>query len=599
MNKAEFDQVYFLLTELGKFIKWNRKRISKDLQDKIYAIEGYIEKLESTIEGQKGYIEKLISENERQKRYIAKFTSEINKQKGNIKELNKKIDTKETKIAELISENERQKRYIAKLTSEINKQKGNVKELNKKIDTKETKIAELISENERQKRYIAKLTSEINKQKGNIKELNKELDTKETKIAKLVSENERQKESIAKLESSNSDIKIRLISNILSSKGTLNESFVKFKQLIEKDFYEFANSEKSLAEEAEAFLKLQSIIKKIEILLKFSGIYDKNIIAVGGGFSAGKSEFISSLFMDTQIKLPIGIKPVTAIPTYITSSKNNIIKGFTKNGGSITIDPTIYKELSHDFVKTFSFNLKDIMPAMSIETPLAYKNICFIDTPGYNPSDTSDGFTNEDIDTAKEYLENPNVLIWMIGLDSYGTIPDSDIKFLDNLSLDNKWLFIIANKADLKSNEDIEEILDNFEEILDYNDIEYSGISAYSSIDKEEIAFRKTSIFEFLDFQDFSIEVRAPILKGLNEVFDSYEVAINNDIEFMSNIRKQFKSLELDMLETGFDKYDEKVSNRINEMKKSFDVKEYKKQLQHLGELKAQILKEFNNIFTK
>ena len=40
-----------------------------------------------------------------------------------------------------------------------------------------------------------------------------------------------------------------------------------------------------------------------------------------------------------------------------------------------------------------------------------YKDVCFIDTPGYNPSDTLEGFTEEDIDTAKEYLEQANVKV--------------------------------------------------------------------------------------------------------------------------------------------------------------------------------------------
>jgi len=484
----------------------------------------------------------------------------------------------------------------------FNEISGNVDEVSKFFKFKRKKIAvdiktqldeirnetkELIISVKKKKNAVIKLTKENASQKATISELTDENANKKCLIEKL------------KLENSDSATKLELISNILSAKGVENESFIKFRALLQNEFIEFANSESSLKEEAEAILRLQLIEKQIEKMFNFSGILDKKIIAIGGGFSAGKSEFISSFFKDTEIKLPIGIKPVTAIPTYITSSANNRIRAFSQKGGSVPIDPALYKELSHDFVKSFKFNLKDIMPAMSIETPLNYKDVCFIDTPGYNPSDTSEGFTNEDINTAKEYLEQANVLLWLVGLDSNGTISSTDLEFIEQLSLDNKKLYIVANKADLKSHDEIDDILDNFEETLNLADIEYSGISAYSSIDVEEIAFRGMSIFDFLDTQNTSIDLHASITDELQKVFNLYDKAINEDIKFTKSIRKDFKSLELDLLETGFDKYGDKASDRINKMRKLFELKDLKKQLQHLKKVESKILDEVHNIFGK
>ena len=104
------------------------------------------------------------------------------------------------------------------------------------------------------------------------------------------------------------------------------------------------------------------------------------------------------------------------------------------------------------------------MVAMETSIP-DFTHICFVDTLGYNPAKT--GTTSKDSNTAKEALENANALVWLIGLDNEGTIPASDLRFLDSLDLEDKKLYIVANKVDLKPESQIENILDHFEEVLE------------------------------------------------------------------------------------------------------------------------------------
>ena len=437
-------------------------------------------------------------------------------------------------------------------------------------------------------------------------------------LKEVKEENKSQRNRINRLTTKFKDVntKLDLVSKILSAKIINDEYFTRFSDLINKDFIKFTNREKSLTEEAESLLKLQAIEKRIEMFINFSGIYDKTIITVGGGFSAGKSEFISSFFKDQKITLPIGIKPVTAIPTYIISGRKNKIKGLSKNGGVIEIPPELYAKLSHDFVKSFSFNLKDIMPAMVVETPFDFKNICFIDTPGYDPANTIGDFMEKDKTTSKEILEKSNIIFWLVGVDSNGTIPQSDIDFLENLHLENKKLYIIANKADLKSKDDIENILDEFMETLDSFNIEYEGISAYSSINNAEIAFRKISLLKFLTKQNHSTEIHKQIIVELEEIFDSYKNAIERDILVIKKINKNIKSLKLDIEEeidfsdiklpffiatTSYNIDDSKIFKRIkglkNELEKQFDINEYKKQLEELAIIKNKIINVVNKIF--
>ena len=103
-------------------------------------------------------------------------------------------------------------------------------------------------------------------------------------------------------------------------------------------------------------------------------------------------------------------------------------------------------------------------------------------------------FSYEDKKTAQEFIENTQALLWIIALDSNGTISNSDLNFLSELDVTDKKLFIILNKADLKPLSDIESIMNEIQERLNDYGIEFLGISAYSSINKEEITFISKSL---------------------------------------------------------------------------------------------------------
>ena len=305
-----------------------------------------------------------------------------------------------------------------------------------------------------------------------------------------------------------------LISSLLSSKSN-NEGLEEYKRILENDFMEFANYEESLANEAEAVLKLQAIEKELEVIIAYPELHKKNTIAVGGGFSAGKSEFISSFFK-SDIKLPIGIAPTTAIPTYVMNTQSNKVIACSHNGGIVDlqkIDDNFHSKISHEFIRSFDFNLKEIMPIMIVGTQTDHEHICFIDTPGYNPGQTDNDYSENDINIAKEFLSNASTFIWLIGADANGTIPSNDLSFLSELVLENKKLYVVYNKADVKSQIDIEDVLEEIESSLDDYDIEVSGISAFSSIQRKEYSYKKQSLFEFIQENNFMSEVHSDMVK--------------------------------------------------------------------------------------
>lgn len=389
-------------------------------------------------------------------------------------------------------------------------------------------------------------------------------------------------------------LKENLISLLLNTKIE-NSSANEFSKLIKEEFIPFANEESSLKEEAQALLKLQEIGRELNLVASEPEFYSKRTVAIAGGFSAGKSEFISSLFTTNTLHLPSGIQPTTAIPTYVMNSNNGAlsIDAFNHKGAKVDllqISPDFYNNLSHEFLQMFKFNLRELMPNVFLSLPMKFKHLCFIDTPGYNPSETNAGVTGEDIYVARAYSQRADILIWLIGLDANGTIPKTDLDFLSQIAENeqNKKIYIVLNKADLRPKSNIDDVIDQVEETLDDYDIEVEGISAYSSILKTEIAYRKTALFDFLERVNTEVDKRTQILDQLFEVDKQYQVAILTKIREYQSMRNLLDSLPLNE-DNGLDK--------LEELKRYFSEYKLRKQLKRLEEVSLKLENAINNIF--
>jgi GTPase involved in cell partitioning and DNA repair len=174
-----------------------------------------------------------------------------------------------------------------------------------------------------------------------------------------------------------------------------------------------------------------------------------------------------------------------------------------------------------------------------------------------------------------------------------GVLQDSDVKFLENLDLEEKKLFIVANKADRIPQDSIEDTLDEIAEVLDDFEIEYEGISAYSAIDTKEYYFIRKTLFNFLSEQNNKKNTDGNnIIPRVNKVMDIYDEAINDDLQAIKLLKNHMHSLELDLLQEGFEDDNLIVSNRIQEIRKAFDVKLLEEQLKNLKQLR----KKFNAV---
>ncbi len=371
------------------------------------------------------------------------------------------------------------------------------------------------------------------------------------------------------------DLKERydLIARILNARIE-NEGLAEYQRILDNEFLAFSN-EVEFKEQAVALRALQELDNELQLVASYPSLFQKSMVAVGGGFSAGKSSFLNHLL---GLKLPIGLDKTTAIPTYCLKGKREVLMGRSQNGGVVELPDFSF---DHKTLNAFDFDLKSIMPFMILSAPLPFKHLCFIDTPGYNPS--NQGYTGGDRQASEEYLANAKYILWVIDC-QHGTIQSDDLDYLQELYEEHgKQVFIVLNKADRKTKNDLKKIATNIREILEDKGVEICGIGAYSSKNYEKCKEinENSSIFTplegFLRSLDKKSEKQNEILSVLYNVHLAYERAIEQDADKFKRYQKALHSIKLDLMQKGFDDFSDASFNKIESLKKEFSEQERSK----------------------
>ncbi|WP_256699531.1 dynamin family protein [Helicobacter pylori] len=344
---------------------------------------------------------------------------------------------------------------------------------------------------------------------------------------------------------------------------------------MDNEFLEFASGVDSLKEKEIALLALQEIKKELQLVASYPSLFQKSMVAVGGGFSAGKSSFLNNVL---GLKLPVGLDKTTAIPTYCLKGEREVLMGCSQNGGVVELP---YLTFDHKFLDSLGFNLKEIMPSMLLSTPsVPFEFLCFIDTPSYNPS--NQGYTDGDRQVSEEYLANAKSILWVMDCDR-GLIQGNDLNYLQELYEEGKQVFIVLSRADSRTKRQLEEIAVQTKETLEDNGIEFLGIDAYSSERYQEIKefSEKSPVFDslekFLTELNKKGEKQNEILSVLYEVHLAYEKAIKEDLSKFKRYQDALHSIKLDLMQKGFDDFSDASFNKIESLKKEFYEQERSK----------------------
>ncbi|GAA7103130.1 hypothetical protein HpBGD16_09540 [Helicobacter pylori] len=391
-----------------------------------------------------------------------------------------------------------------------------------------------------------------------------------------------------------------LIARILNAKME-NEGLEEYQQILDNEFLDFASGVDSLKEKEIALLALQEIKKELQLVASYPSLFQKTMVAVGGGFSAGKSTFLNNL-LGLKLKLPEDTLPTTAIPTYCLKGKKEVLMGFSQNGGMVELPNLAF---DHQFLKSLGFNLKEIMPFMLLSAPsVPFEFLCFIDTPGYNPG--NQGYTGGDKEASKESLKHAKHILWLISCER-GGIESDDLEYLQELYEEGKQVFIVVSRADMRTKSQLEVVAKQIKETLEDYGIEFLGIGAYSSTRYQEIKefSEKSKVFnsleEFLMKLNQRSEKQNEILSVLYEVHRMYEKAIEQDANRFKRYQKALHSIKLDLMQKGFDDFNDDTFNRIKSLKKEFSEQEESKRenLAQLNEVVGLFKESIDKVFDR
>ena len=328
-----------------------------------------------------------------------------------------------------------------------------------------------------------------------------------------------------------------------------------------------------LINEMEIYTKLTNLSDKISEQNKVKLLNDRTIIGIGGKFSSGKSKFINSLLNDDI--LPEKQNPTTSIPTYIISNENDTIKALTFNNMEIELDLEAMQALTHEFYEKYNIGFSSFIKNLIIQSKnMMYKNIAFLDTPGYTKYDLDSKKSISDEEKARLHLKASDYVIWLVDAEN-GEISQKDIEFLKSIAIETKVL-VVFNKADKKTENDIYSIVKNSENTLNVHGIKYFGVTAYSALDGEEYLGNK-KIEEFLNEAQNYKNSKENIEKQINDILSLLEKQIN-DIENKSIERRNklgniiFKSDEFIEIKTLTKMYSDSMDylRDINKCKRNF-----------------------------
>lgn len=391
--------------------------------------------------------------------------------------------------------------------------------------------------------------------------LENDLKAKEQSIAVLQEANEQWATSQAGLHQNLEQIthqhltlkeKFDLISQVLALAPAASTALVRFHQLIDEDYQRFVAQESSLPDDAGALLALQAIARELRLIVDFPPVHGKTLVAVAGGYSSGKSRFINSFIKDTQVTLAVGMNPVTVVPSYVICAEQPQIRGYARNGGSLPLAPQLYASLSHEYLESFGFDLRRIMPYISVQAPMdwsLFEHLCLIDTPGYNPGNSQT--QGADYRVAQQLVGRASAMIWLVGLQNNGTLSSSDLAFIEQSGLYGQSLYVVLNQCDLKSESSNDAILEQVQFTLDSHGIEVAGLCTYSSRTCRMYKHAGQTLDEFLRQHNRRDDVIGRLQARVDEVFDRYQRAISADLERCKDGRQRLKDFRIRILAAG------------------------------------------------
>ncbi|GIJ93514.1 GTPase [Capnocytophaga stomatis] len=372
------------------------------------------------------------------------------------------------------SEFEVGERYTQLIENYQTKEKE-IKKLKKEIEDLEEEIEELEDDKKSERRKYDKKLSDREEAYRILDKSHKELEEQNKSLQEAKEDLEQEKK--VKAES------INFINEILNAKNTDSKDY----QKVYDKTTEICNYiENDVVDVCKNILKIDTSAYKSEAHkwrnteLK-TWLKGKKVIAVVGEFSSGKTSLVNKILNPTDdkniVSLPTSSKETTAIPTYIEYAPDFYSHFMATNG-----------DLKRISIDTFQMTKKEILDQVNVLSliqnfVLGYKNenirnISILDTPGF-------GSNNKKlIEKTVESIREASAVFWVVDVNT-GEINQSSIKTIKE-HLQGIELYVILNKCDTKSPNDIQILENKVKETIDREGIKVAQYIRFSTSKKKE-----------------------------------------------------------------------------------------------------------------
>lgn len=236
------------------------------------------------------------------------------------------------------------------------------------------------------------------------------------------------------------ELLVRVITNDLDR--NLSEKMQNLKKLIDIDIVEFLKYDSPINSSG-LYFDIKYEYERMVEFIRFNDINCRQIIALGGGFSTGKSTFVNTILKSRL--LPSQVTPTTSVPTYIIKG-NDDIQAINLFNAEISLKKEELKLLTHDSEEE-NIDFGHLLKTIFIKSrDFNFDNIAFLDTPGYSKYDNENYSERTDENIAKVQLNSASYIFWFLSAEN-GTLSSSDIEFLKDIN-DTIPIYVVINKCD-------------------------------------------------------------------------------------------------------------------------------------------------------
>lgn len=374
------------------------------------------------------------------------------------------------------------------------------------------------------------------------------------------------------------ELLVKVITNNLNK--DLSQKTQSIKRLINIEILEFLKYDSPINSH-ELYFDFKYEYERMIEFYRFKDINSKQIIALGGGFSTGKSTFVNTILKSKL--LPSQVTPTTSVPTYIINGDDDV-QAINLFDSQISLKKEELKLLTHDS-KEENIDFGHLLKTIFIKNKsFKFDNIAFLDTPGYSKYDTENHSQRTDENIDKAQLNSADYIFWFLSAEN-GTISSSDIKFLKNIN-DTIPIYIVINKCDKTTESNLKLIKKE----------------VWGKINNSELNIKDVLCFSRRSPEKFDIEKINVILENINiakqdENFSDRFLVIFKHVEkyyddLLRDVRSHLNRINIVLTQSESNKLTECLESLQRDYK--FKINKYRNKVKDLENIWSRLSKEID-----